>query len=58
MVARGWCVSGRSRPRSWTPPNTGPTLDIVASALRGEPTRKEVTLAPVSYPDEAELRIS
>jgi ABC-type sugar transport system substrate-binding protein len=41
-----------------TPPNTGPAIDLVASRLRGEPVPAEVTLKPVSYPDEAELRTS
>jgi hypothetical protein len=41
-----------------TPSNAGPAVDLVASALRGEPPRPEVTLAPVSYPGEAELRLS
>jgi ribose transport system substrate-binding protein len=38
-----------------TPSNTGPALDLVAKALRGEPTPAEVTLKPVSYPSEADL---
>jgi ABC-type sugar transport system substrate-binding protein len=41
-----------------TPSNAGPAIDLVASALRGEPVPSEVTLKPVSYPDEAELRMS
>jgi ABC-type sugar transport system substrate-binding protein len=38
-----------------TPSNTGPALDLVAKALRGEPTSAEVTLQPVSHPEESEL---
>ena len=38
-----------------TPSNAGPAVDLVARALRGEPVRPEVTLKPVSYPDEPEL---
>jgi ribose transport system substrate-binding protein len=38
-----------------TPPNTGPAVDLVAKFLRGEPTTTDVTLKPVSYPDEASL---
>ncbi len=37
------------------PSNTGPALDLVAKALRGEPTSAEVTLKPTSYPPEAEI---
>jgi ABC-type sugar transport system substrate-binding protein len=40
------------------PSNAGPAVDLVASALRGEPVRLEVTLEPVSYPGEGELGTS
>jgi ABC-type sugar transport system substrate-binding protein len=39
-----------------TPSNTGPALDLVAKALRGEPVGYEVTLEPVSYPEESEMK--
>jgi ABC-type sugar transport system substrate-binding protein len=41
-----------------TPPNTGPAVDLVSTALRGEPVPAELTLKPVSYPEESELQTS
>ena len=38
-----------------TPSNAGPALDLVAKALRGERVPADVTLKPVSFPDETRL---